>query len=494
MNDDVVIARLKETCAYLPGPRGSIGSGYLVARGRVGTANHVVKDWLDETWYEVTIGWGPPRAARARVVGRDRAADAAVLEVSGCDDIAPLSITGLPPASAIWHGFGFPKAAHDGETAVGLPIQGTVDDPRWTNGRQTHQILLFAREAAAGAATPLHGFSGSPVVVRGALIGHVVEQFGDVDDRNRPAFGKIKACPIAAVARLLDVAPRFDMLVTGGRTSQDKSGDPDIAELASWCDREAVVALMHRWIDRGDVANAGILCLVGHSDNRPRLLLDRIAAELAEPPREIAARAIHILKDHDVGSEDGIRRAALAALGVLQDADVPRIKEYQDGARLVLLCHYSDGEKWSGREVSQLFRNAAKWLAGLSPHLGSLRLVLVLTMRHGTPSMLERLLGRHGGNYDAVAQAFRREAGSSAAALHSWALGEPMKLGDYSIEHVRNWREMKIVRESLGRAASDLDDTVVGEWFRHSTCSHGDFVRLLNAFYREKVTANRSNA
>src|SRR5262249_1132974 len=55
-----------------------------------------------------------------------------------------------------------------------------------------------------GNASPLHGFSGSPVLVDGAVVGHLTKHLGDPDDRRRAAYGLVYACPIRAVHDLLD--------------------------------------------------------------------------------------------------------------------------------------------------------------------------------------------------------------------------------------------------------------------------------------------------
>ena len=213
--DTVRLMRLKETCAYIRSPDGSTGSGYLVAPGRIGTAEHVVRSWTDGQMVEVAIGTGPTRRnCRARVLRRDKIHDAAVLEIVDAFDVQPLPVANQLDQKAAWSGYGFPAVAGQSQAADGLPIDGHVQDPSTTNDLGQASVLLYSDIIAAGNASPLHGFSGSPVVVDGALVGHLTKHIGDVDDRRRAVFGYVYACPISAVLALLgdDVHPlRLDI-------------------------------------------------------------------------------------------------------------------------------------------------------------------------------------------------------------------------------------------------------------------------------------------
>jgi hypothetical protein len=72
------------------------------------------------------------------------------------------------------------------------------------NDDQGHRsIELDCDQAAAANGTPMHGFSGSPVVVDGLVVGHVKRFLSDCGDKFRPAFGKIYATPSASVYALL---------------------------------------------------------------------------------------------------------------------------------------------------------------------------------------------------------------------------------------------------------------------------------------------------
>src|SRR5262249_50699477 len=154
---------------WISGPDGT-GTGYLLAPGRIGTAHHVVKSWGSEL-HDVVVGVGGPKR-KARLLKSDPQADAAVLAIGEPVDAEPLPIAGGLARKVAWEGYGYPALAAKGVGPVGLPIDGHVQDAATTNDIGQPSILLYSNQAAAGEASPLHGFSGCPVLVDGALVGH----------------------------------------------------------------------------------------------------------------------------------------------------------------------------------------------------------------------------------------------------------------------------------------------------------------------------------
>lgn len=207
MVDLKALHALKVASVFIRSPDGSTGSGYLIAPGIAGTANHVVKSWSEGAGYEVLVGYGPTRrAAKARLLKRDEKADAAVLAIEGIDEVKPLPVAAPLDRRAPWEGYGFPAVAIKSATPEGLSISGHVQDPAHFDNEQA-VMVLYSEAIAAGQASPLHGFSGSPVVVDGALVGHLVRHIGDPEDRKRAAFGYVFACPIDKVSALLEQPP-----------------------------------------------------------------------------------------------------------------------------------------------------------------------------------------------------------------------------------------------------------------------------------------------
>jgi tetratricopeptide (TPR) repeat protein len=200
-----VLNRLKETCAFISGPDGT-GTGYLIAPQRLATALHVVKSWREGERHPVVVGIdGQP--CEARVIHRDPASDAAVLAFEGHITAAPLPLAKALERMAEWEAYGFPATAGREGFPTGLSISGHVQDPSTRDDAGHAALLLFSQMIAAGNASPLHGFSGSPVLVHGAVVGHLTKHLGDPDDRRRAAYGLVYACPVRAVQALLDIQP-----------------------------------------------------------------------------------------------------------------------------------------------------------------------------------------------------------------------------------------------------------------------------------------------
>lgn len=201
---------LKAACVFIKSPDNSTGSGYLIAPGIAATAWHVVRNWTPGQRYDVMVGVGDARrACKATLLERDEAADAATLSVEGAEGVPPLPVAAPLTRRAAWEGYGFPGLAHkaDAPPPQGLSMMGHVQDPATRNDANQPAVLLYSDAIAAGQASPLHGFSGSPIVVEGALIGHLVKHLGDPDDRRRAAYGYAYACPISVVTALLDKPP-----------------------------------------------------------------------------------------------------------------------------------------------------------------------------------------------------------------------------------------------------------------------------------------------
>jgi len=187
---------LKAATARLEGG-GFTGTGYLVASKRVATCAHVVRKWPEG---KGLVFLGPDQVrVNGKVKDVDKELDCAIVELLDDVDARPLPLDSRPSRKAIWEGFGFPATAK----GAGLPMDGHVADPDIKDDRNVPSILLYSKIVAAGQASPLHGFSGSPALVQGAVVGHLRKHLGDPDDRTRGAYGYVYACPVTAVRALL---------------------------------------------------------------------------------------------------------------------------------------------------------------------------------------------------------------------------------------------------------------------------------------------------
>jgi tetratricopeptide (TPR) repeat protein len=210
---------MKEACAYVGGP--TPGTGYVVAPQRLATCHHVVKDWIAGERQPVWLG---PASVRHEswVIKSDWETDCAILGFDGPSPAAlPLAVS--LERKAVWEGYGYPALANtrdaaSGCAATGLPLDGEILDSDSKDDAGRRALVLYSRIVAAGQASPLHGFSGSPVLVNGAVVGHLTKYVGDPDDRKRAAYGFVFACPVAAVRDLLDVVHPTVQLSSAGIT------------------------------------------------------------------------------------------------------------------------------------------------------------------------------------------------------------------------------------------------------------------------------------
>jgi hypothetical protein len=168
----------RATCRVQAGQ--SRGTGALIAPGFVGTAHHVVRPlavgkpvklFFDDAGLQVT----------GEVYAADEANDVAVIKVVG--EVAGVEPLGCD-ASALavhqrWSSYGFPTSAAEvdeelREARAGVWLSGDVQDPSARHVRGGAAVMLYSREAAAGAGAALKGQSGAAAVnERFEVIGHL---------------------------------------------------------------------------------------------------------------------------------------------------------------------------------------------------------------------------------------------------------------------------------------------------------------------------------
>lgn len=172
------------------------GTGYLIAPNLVATCGHVVKDVVPEA---ISISFdGTIRTSKSLSVNTKT--DCAVIELDApLSGVTPLRIGGPCVWKATWDSYGFPAAAK----GAGVTMSGIVSNPKAKDDLHAEVLELTSPEVAAGMATPLHGFSGSPVIVDGFVVGHLKRFLADTDKPDHPAFGKVWATRAACVHGLL---------------------------------------------------------------------------------------------------------------------------------------------------------------------------------------------------------------------------------------------------------------------------------------------------
>jgi CheY-like chemotaxis protein len=209
------LADLKAACGLIVAG-GTKGTGYLIDRERVATCAHVVPGAAESETISVDFH-GVLRDAN--VLKLDRANDCAILRLhQSLSGVAPLRLNARCRWKAPWDGYGYPAVAK----GAGIPLEGAIRDPAAQDDLGSPVLNLASPEVAAGMAAPIHGFSGSPVVVEGAVVGHLKRIIPDpgVDPtgsgRNpRPAFGYVYATPSNAVLMLMGMSPEeHDPVIT----------------------------------------------------------------------------------------------------------------------------------------------------------------------------------------------------------------------------------------------------------------------------------------
>jgi hypothetical protein len=202
------------------------------------------------------VGTGGP-TVQATLFKTDESTDAAVLAFDEKLRAGPLPAASTVARNVVWDCYGFPATAGSSGFVTGVPIDGHVQDPDATDDAGHRALLLYSEMIAAGNASPLHGFSGSPVVVGGAVIGHLTKHLGDPDDRKRAAYGLVYACPVNAVRALLDIVPAsaapVALQVQLGAGLAPKIGESEYHVFVSYrsTDREWAMSLVARLEDAG---------------------------------------------------------------------------------------------------------------------------------------------------------------------------------------------------------------------------------------------------
>ena len=302
------IEQISAACGYVTSSNlngvKSAGTGYLIGPQRIATCAHVVDRALPET---IRVTFDGIEFA-ATILRMDRESDCAVLDVERPPGSLPLTLGGGCTWKAAWDGYGFPGVGN----GTGVTCSGIVSN---TNGRDdlNRPVLeLTSPEAAAGMATPLHGFSGSPVLVNGVVVGHVKRFLSDPDNPLRPAFGKVYAVHSRCVLDLLEVQPPAHADVANAPATGSLDNDQQVSK---------VLGLLEQWagkdmpFEQARLSVAEALIQLGAPDRalevlngRGRSLRDEQLRALALAKTRVPAQvieAIRLLEALWVGNKDG---------------------------------------------------------------------------------------------------------------------------------------------------------------------------------------------
>lgn len=229
------------------------GTGYLIDRAHVATCAHVVQGTVEGGTISVDFhGVGRD----ANVLKLDGVNDCAILRLhQPLAEVKPLRLNARCRWKAPWDGYGYPAIAK----GAGIPLEGAVRDPAAHDDLGAPVLILACPEVAAGMAAPIHGFSGSPVVVEGAVVGHLKRIIPDPgmdptgSGRNpRPAFGYVYATPSNAVLTLMGLSPEeHDPVITHlKKIAHERKQDADVPTAIGNLDMvKAVRRARVLWVD-----------------------------------------------------------------------------------------------------------------------------------------------------------------------------------------------------------------------------------------------------
>ncbi len=172
---------------------GSSGTGFLVAPDRVATCRHAVQGLA--LGAEVSLVFDDAVPVSGRLLAVNDADDGALLAIPPLPGRTPLLLADACDEQEAWEGCGYA----DGAEGNLVPLSGEVEMAEGPYaGRPA--LLLWCKQAGGA---PVVGLSGSPVLVRGAVVGFVKGYFKEKYARERVAHHLLVAAP-ARILRALD--------------------------------------------------------------------------------------------------------------------------------------------------------------------------------------------------------------------------------------------------------------------------------------------------
>jgi hypothetical protein len=194
-------ACVKVTCDGGIGSTGfSVGTGYFVTTDKVVTCEHVVRRVKKDGQITITLADGSSHPAQLERV--DASTDVALLRLTqGNATVTPLRVVPDVARGRPFQLVGFPA------TMSGSPLllEGEVYDPVGRDKRGASAVVLFSKLVASGQGALMQGYSGSPVVVDGAVVGHLARVLVDsASERPAAEMGLVFATPGREVLAFLN--------------------------------------------------------------------------------------------------------------------------------------------------------------------------------------------------------------------------------------------------------------------------------------------------
>lgn len=212
---------IKAACARVSTGE-SRGTAYLVAPGWAVTCKHVVEGVTEASLVFSTA------TVKVTVRERGESADFVFLELKKkLTGVSPLPLAQNRPSfndSGLI--CGFPAIAVENDTYLNshVIIKAEIRDPRAQDDQKSSAITVYSEDAGAGSGAELGGFSGSPVLVDGVVIGHLHRV---LDSKGRAVLGQVYACPVEHVLNAMD-EPLRRQILEGPRQAVSRAAEPPI--------------------------------------------------------------------------------------------------------------------------------------------------------------------------------------------------------------------------------------------------------------------------
>ena len=380
---------LRSACVKITCDDGSTGTGYFVTPDKVVTCEHVVRRVKKDGQVTLLLSDGTSHPARLDRV--ETSTDVALLRLpQPVPSVTPLRVVPEVARSRPFSLVGFPH------TMGGNPLllQGVVHDPVGRDKRGASSIVLYSDMVAAGRGALMHGYSGSPVVVDGAVVGHLGRVLIE-GDAERPAaeLGLVFATPGREVLRFLKdevpTAPAVPAQPPGALYSPEwyvprptceklalayleRPGAPAVLygprqSGKSWLLHHLVVSWKQRW-PQGSVARINLLELEEHKT-------------LADFTDQLA----YMLMEELGGDESWLATHATGKATPMIRLGTMLKKHALGGGHPVLLAIDSTDAILRHEYASSFFGGLRAWMQKSSPPWDQLRLLMAVST---TPSRI----------------------------------------------------------------------------------------------------------
>jgi WD40 repeat protein len=203
---------VKKACARIEAA-GFFGTGYLATSNRVITCEHVIRGVGNGGVVAVLFG---DIEITGDVEYSDSDSDFAVILLrKRPTGIEPVKFGSSYESDDPWRAVGYPAIASGQQ----IPLRGTIEDHNGRDLAGGPAIILYSPMIAAARGAQAQGFSGSPILARNRIIGHLKKIIPEdtTTESPRAEFGLLYACSVNRFCHMLpaeaiDLEQRHEIL------------------------------------------------------------------------------------------------------------------------------------------------------------------------------------------------------------------------------------------------------------------------------------------